>query len=402
MKKVIVIGGGYGGLRAVEQLCGVDGLEITLIDKHPYHYLQTEAYGYIAGRFDLHEVAIDLKNWCFGFKNHVEFLHDEVTLVDLEKKSVHLSDRELSYDYAIIAIGAETNFFSFIEGLRENSFGVKKLHNAFNFRTAFEKLLYSKIEYPSDEVEGAVNIAIGGAGLSGVEIAAEMADVIKKHTQSIGESARQIRICLIDASTSILPGMSEYIVKSTRERLESLGISIMTNAFIERVERSTVHFKDGRALDFAFMIFTGGIKVPPLKLSREVERNSINQFLLDTHLRLSGERNVFAIGDCVEIRDTKGNVLAPTAQTAERSAEYVAQSIKCALQHQASEPFNASVAGVFVTLGGKYAVGEMFGFIKAKGYSAYLLKKLITYTYYIGLKLRVNTGFRKRTKRVDL
>lgn len=402
MKRVIVIGGGYGGLRAVEQLSGIEGLAITLIDKHPYHYLQTEAYGYIAGRFDLHEVAIDLKNWCFGFKNHVEFIHDEVTFVDLENKSVHLSEGELPYDYAVIAIGAETNFFSFIEGLRENSFGVKKLQNAFNFRTAFEKLLYSKIEHPSDEAEGALNIAIGGAGLSGVEIAAEMADVIKKHTQSIGESARQIRICLIDAGSNILPGMSEYIVSNTRERLESLGISIMTNAFIQRVERSTLHFKDGRELDFVFMIFTGGIKVPPLKLSREVERNSINQFLLDTHLRLSGQKDLFAIGDCVEIRDAKGNILAPTAQTAERSAEYVAQSIKLALQNLEPKPFDASIEGVFVALGGKYAVGEMFNIIKVKGYSAYLLKKLITYTYYIGLKLRVNTGFRKRTRRVDL
>lgn len=402
MKRVIVIGGGYGGLRAIEQLSDVEGLAITLIDKHPYHYLQTEAYGYIAGRFDLHEVAIDLKNWCFGFKNRVEFVHDEVTFVNLDKKSVHLSDGELSYDYAIIAIGAETNFFSFIKGLRENSFGVKKLQKAFNFRTAFEKLLYSKIEHPLEEKKSALNIAIGGAGLSGVEIAAEMADVIKKHAQSIGESVREIKICLIDASSTILPGMSDHIVSSTRDRLESLGICIMTDAFIERVESSTLHFKDGRELDFVFMIFTGGIKVPLLKLSREVERNSINQFLVDSHLRLSGQRDIFAIGDCVEIRDNKGKILAPTAQMAERSAEYVAQSIKHSLKNQESKPFNASIEGVFVALGGKYAVGEMFGFIKAKGYSAYLLKKLITYTYYVGLKLRVNTGFRKRTRRVDL
>ncbi len=401
MKKIIVIGGGYGGLRAVEHLAGIDGLHITLIDKHPYHYLQTEAYGYIAGRFDLHDVAIDLKNWCFGFKNGVEFIHDEVTLVDFENKTVYLSDKKVHYDYVIMAIGAETNFFSFIEGLRENSFGVKKLQRAFDFRTTFERLLYSKVEHPMNEEEGQLNIAIGGAGLSGVEIAAEMADVIKKHTKSIGESTREIKIHLIDASSTILPGMSDYIVTGTRERLEELGINIMTDAFIESVESNSIHFKDGRTLDFFFMIFTGGIKVPPFKLSREVEKNPINQFIVDSHMRIPGESNVFAVGDCVEIRDAKSNILPPTAQSAERSAEYVADAIKQELQHRKLKPFNASIDGVFVALGGEYAVGEMFNIIKVKGYSAYLLKKLITYTYYLGLKLRVNTGFKKRTKPFD-
>jgi NADH dehydrogenase len=296
-----------------------------------------------------------------------------------------------------LAIGAETNFFSFIEGLRENSFGVKKLQRAFNFRTEFEKLLYNKVESPFEHNE--LNLAIGGAGLSGVEIAAEMADVIKKHTKSIGESTREIKIHLIDASSTILPGMSDYIIQNTHKRLEDLGINIMTDSFIEKVDSSSILFKDGRKLDFYFMIFTGGIKVPSFKLSREVEKNRINQFIVDEYMRIPDEADVFAVGDCVEIRDAKGNILPPTAQTAERSAEYVAKSIKQTLEHSQVKPFNASIDGVFVALGGKYAVGEMFKVIKVKGYSAYLLKKLITYTYYVGLKLRVNTGFKIRTKK---
>lgn len=400
MKKVIVIGGGYGGLRAVENLAGIDGIQVTLIDKHPYHYLQTETYSYIAGRVNLHDIIIDLKNWCFGFKSGVEFIHDEVILVDFDKKSVHLSETKLHYDYVILAIGAETNFFSFIDGLKENSHGVKKLQRSFDFRTEFEKLLYNKVESPLDKNE--LNLAVGGAGLSGVEIAAEMADVIKKHTKSIGESIREIKIHLIDASPTILPGMSDYIIKNTQERLEDLGINIMTDSFIDKVNNSSIHFKDGRKLDFFFMIFTGGIKVPSFKLSREVDRNSINQFIVDKYMRIPDQDNVFAVGDCVEIRDAKGNILPPTAQTAERSAEYVAQSIRQILERSEVKPFNASIDGVFVALGGKYAVGEMFKVIKVKGYSAYLLKKLITYTYYIGLKLRVNTGFKIRTKKDNI
>jgi len=394
MKKIVVIGGGYGGLRAIEHLVNLRDVQITLIDKHPYHYLQTEAYGYIAGRFDLHDVAIDLKNWCHGFKRGVEFIHDEVIGIDTASKTVKLKSDALEYDYAILAIGAETNFFSFIHGLRENSFGVKKLQRAFNFRTEFEKLLYQKIECPECET-GELNIAIGGAGLSGVEIAAEMADVIKKSTKSIGESAREINIYLIDASETILPGMSAYVINNTHKRLENLGINILTSAFIQSVEHNTIHFKDGRSLEFYFMIFTGGIKVPDFGLSIESEKNRINQFIVDTQLRLAPE--LYAIGDCIEIRDAKGTVLPPTAQTAERSAEYAAFAIAEQLKGNEPKPFDASVHGVFIALGGNFAVGEMFGFIKLKGYTAYLFKKLITYSYYLGLKLRANTGFKKRT-----
>jgi NADH dehydrogenase len=101
------------------------------------------------------------------------------------------------------------------------------------------------------------------------------------------------------------------------------------------------------------------------------------------------------------MRDEDNNILPPTAQTAERSAEYVAGVIRNRIDGVESKPFNANVMGMFVALGGKYAVGEIFRFIKVKGYLAYLLKKAITYAYYIGLKLRINTGYKNRIKQRD-
>ncbi len=396
MKKVVVLGAGYGGLRAVENLVNHPHLEIMLIDQHPYHYLQTEAYGYIAGRFDLHDVAIDLTNWALGFRTPVTFVQEHIHTIDFDTHLLLGDNGTYTYDYLIIAVGAETNFYSFIPGLRENSYGVKKLQRAFNFRTAFEKLLYEKIEAPQS-VHGEYNIAIGGAGLSGVEIAAEMADVIKKHAKSIGASTREIKIYLIDASSTILPGMSSYIIENTQKRLQELGIIIMTDAFIESVAPHEITFKDGRKLEFFFMIFTGGITVPQLSYSHQPQSNRIGQFITDPFLHVNGRENVFAIGDCVEIRDAKGALLPPTAQTAERSAEYVAKALAAHMGKRRIKPFNASIQGLFVALGGTYAVGELFSIIKVRGTTAYWLKKLITTIYAAGLKLRVNTGFKIRS-----
>jgi NADH dehydrogenase len=395
-KKVVVIGGGYGGLRAIESLAQQADIDVTLIDKHPYHYLQTEAYGYIAGRFDLHDVVIDLQDWCSGFEKKITFVYDTALSIDFESQNIKVCNGKIEYDYLIIATGAKTNFFSFIEGLREHSFGVKNLHRAHNFRVEFENLIYKKLQ--NEDVAQEINLAIGGAGLSGVEVAAEMANVLLVYKKTLGNRVEGIKIHLIDASETILPGMSDFLVKSTHKRLVSLGINILTNAFIQKMDNKTIYFKNGDTLSYHFMIFTGGIKASELNETVDVQKNRIFQFVPDEMLNIGTKENVFAIGDCVEIRDAKQNILPPTAQTAERSAEYVAESIRKKIDKKAIKPFDAKVLGVFIALGGNWASGELFGVIKIKGHSAYLLKKAITYAYYLGLRLRINTGYKNRIK----
>jgi NADH dehydrogenase len=397
-KEVVIIGGGYGGLRAIEFLAKHKDINITLIDKNPYHYLQTEAYGYIAGRFDIHDIAIDLDKWCRGFKNRVNFVYEEVTSINYEKQVVELSEKQISYDYLVIATGAQTNFFSFIEGLRENSYGVKNLQRAHNFRKEFEDLIYKKLQNEEFNNDGDINLAIGGAGLSGVEVAAEMANVIEIYSKTIGERAKAIKIYLIDASDTILPGMSSYIIANTQKRLEKLGVKILTSAFINNLDKFYIYFKNGKKLHYHFMIFTGGIKASSLNNNLDNEKNRINQFIADKELNINSSKNIFAIGDCVEVRDINGKLLPPTAQIAEKSAEYVANTIRKRIDGIVNEPFHANVSGIFIALGGKYAVGEMFNFIKVKGYWAYLLKKAITHAYYLGLHLRINTGYKNRIK----
>jgi NADH dehydrogenase len=393
----VVIGGGYGGLRAVEHLSKSSDIDITLIDKNTYHYLQTEAYGYIAGRFDMHDVAVDIKEWCSGFEKKVEYVNDKVTFIEFDEQQVKILGGSIPYDYLIIASGAQTNFFSFIKGLREHSYGVKKLQRAYNFRIEFENLIYKKLLNEKNGED--INLVIGGAGLSGVEVAAEMAHVIEVYKKTIGARVESIKIYLIDASKTILPGMSEFLIKSTQKRLDSLGVKTLRETFIDSMDDSYIYFRDSKKLKYHFMVFTGGIKAAELNDSLDVEKNKISQFIPNSRLNIGNRENVFAIGDCVEIKNAAGEVLPPTAQTAERSAEYVADAIIRKMDKQEIKPFNSSVLGVFIALGGKYSAGELFGFIKVSGYSAYLLKKAITKAYYLGLRLRINAGYKNRIKR---
>ncbi len=396
-KQIIVIGGGYGGLRAIEHLAGDNRFRITLIDYRPYHYLQTEAYGYIAGRFDIHDITIDLANWCDGFSPKIRFVQTRALGYDTANNTVTTEAGSFFYDYLVIAVGARTNFFSFIGGLREHSYGVKNLQRAFAFRQMFETLIYDKVEETRTPEASPLHIAIGGAGLSGVEIAAEMAEVIHRHHRTLGANAEKIRIRLIDAAETILPGMHPYIITRTQRRLEALGIEIMTRAFIDRVDDGAIHLKDGKVLPYRYMIFTGGIEANVLDSDRPAPTNRLRQLQPDAYLNLAGTDNAFAVGDCAELKDVTGRPLPPTAQTAEKSAEYVARSIRMRSEGKIPKPFHARVDGMFVALGGRYAVGELFGIIRVKGYTGYLLKKAITKGYYLGLKLRINTGYKKRS-----
>ncbi len=394
---IVVIGGGYGGLRLIEKLAGEPGLRITLVDKNPYHYLQTEAYGYIAGRFDIHDVAVDLANWCGGFGASVSFLHARVERIVSAEKRLRTSCGTIEYDTLVIATGARTHFFGTIEGLRDFSVGVKSLPRAFEFRQRFETLICDNVRQARCEHGETLHIAIGGAGLSGVEIAAEMAEVIARHHRTLGSNARRIRIRLIDAADTILPGMHPAVIRHAQKRLDTLGVETITGAFIAKIDAEHITLADGTAMPYHFMIFAGGIEaaVPECDIPLAADPNG--QIVVDTFLNIGGDKSLYAVGDCARLTSTQGDTLPPTAQTAEKSAEYAAYCIKTRLHGNTPKPFSAEIDGMFIALGGSYAVGELFGRFHFKGRTAHWLKKAITKSYSYGLKLRINTGFKKRT-----
>ena len=400
MKTIAIIGAGYGGLRAAEILIKKSGdkdFSILLIDQNPYHYMQTEVYGYIAGRFELSDIVIDLKRFSRGLGENVTFLQEKVTNIDAKHKTITTEQNQIGYDYAIIAVGAKTNFFSFIEGAKEHTHGIKSLQRAFAFRQAFEQRIAMKLQNSRLKRAGDLHIAIAGAGLSGVEVAAEMAYTLEKYKKILSNEGKNIKISLIDAANSVLPGMHPYLIEVTQKRLEKLGVEILTKRFISQITNRYIKFKDGAKIDFDFVIFTAGIEGASLIEDLDVPKNKINQVLPEKNLEIPNMKDVFVIGDCAQISDKEGNILPPTAQVAEKSAAYVAEVIINREKGESTPPLKTSIDGLFIALGGKYAVGILFDRIKVEGYLAYILKKAITLFYRYGLEIKVNAGYKKRT-----
>jgi NADH dehydrogenase len=392
---VVIIGGGYGGIRAIERLASNHRITITLIDKNPYHYMQAEVYDFIANKVDMSAVMIDLPSLCKSF-GLVNFICDEVTAIDTANSLVQTQNQSLHYDHLIIGTGSRTYFPDFIKGLRQHSHGVKNIPTALDFKQQFERSLLNRIEAQTQGCEvKPFNIVIGGAGLSGVEIAAEMAAYANRFYKNGNFGCRGVDVYLIDAYESILFGMDPFLIKSAYDRLIKLGVHVWHNNRIREVQENEILLDNGKSLNFEFMIFTGGIAASALTHYLGFETNTKGHLIVDENLNIPKYENIYAIGDITQALDESGKFIPPTAQLAERGAEHAAKNILRVLKGKTKHPFRFKNQGVMIALGGEYGVGLLPGGIKVKGYIAYLIKKAIFWMYTAPLRSRSAIGKRR-------
>jgi NADH dehydrogenase len=392
---VVVLGGGYGGIRAIEYLAKNSHISITLIDKNAYHYMQAEVYDFIANKVDMSTVMIDLPSLCKSF-GLVNFICDEVSGIDPLSSTVSTPIQTLHYDQLIIATGSRTYFPDFIKGLREHTHGVKSIPTALDFKQQFERSLLNRIESQTRgcDVEP-FNIVIGGAGLSGVEIAAEMAAYANKFYQNGNFGCRGVDVYLIDAYESILFGMDPFLIDSAYERLIKLGVHVWHNNRISEVQANKILLDNGKTLNFEFMIFTGGIAASTLTQYLGFETNNKGHLIVDENLNIPNHPNIYAIGDITQALNEEGKFIPPTAQLAERGGEHAVKNILLSLKGKSKQPFRFKNQGVMIALGGEYGTGLLPGGIKVKGYLAYLIKKAIFWMYTTPLRRRSTIGKRR-------
>ncbi|MDD5052668.1 MAG: FAD-dependent oxidoreductase [Sulfuricurvum sp.] len=389
---IVVIGGGYGGIRAIEHLAHNSHIRITLIDKNPYHYMQAEVYDFIANKVDMSHIMIDLPSLCKSF-GLVDFVCDEITSINTNNSTVHTQTQSFHYNQLIIATGSRTYFPDFIKGLREHTHGVKSIPSALDFKQQFERSLLNRIEAQTQGCEvKPFNIIIGGAGLSGVEIAAEMAAYANRFYQNGNFGCRGIDVYLIDAYETILFGMDPFLIESAYERLIKLGVHVWHNNRISEVREHEILLDNGRTLDFEFMIFTGGIAASTLTQYLGFETNPKGHLIVNENLNIPMHENIYAIGDITQAITEDGKFIPPTAQLAERGGEHVARTILRSLKGKSKQPFRFKNQGVMIALGGEYGAGMLPGGIKVKGYLAYLIKKTIFWLYTAPLRRRSLIG----------
>lgn len=365
-KRVVIIGGGYAGVSLLHKLKNKKNIELSLIDKAQSHLLQTHLHKYISGYYTKDDITFNHEKYCK--ENDIEFVCEEVSNINYKDNYVITRENLLyHYDYLIIATGSVSIFPNQIENVIEYTKDIKRIDNLDYYRNKFQKLLASNPKNNS--------IVVVGGGVSGLQIACELAYTIKEK----GLTNDNIKVTLVEGMDTILPGMDSFLIKKSTERCKELGINVINNLFASKILQNSITLSNGKEISYDILLFVIGAKGNNIaNRDKEVEENNRNQIVVDNYYKVKPYENVFAIGDIVQAIDIKTNDFqAPTAQASRMQAELTAKNITRDINGDTYISNNISNKGILIDLGGpNCAIGRLLN-INISGKIALWIKKLI-------------------------
>lgn len=379
LPRIVIIGGGAGGIELASRLGASLGrrkrARITLIDCSLTHLWKPLLHEVAAGTLDSYEDALDYlaqARWR-GF----EFRLGRFDGLDREHKLVHLAptlgvddtviipERTISYDVLVIAIGSVTNDFG-IPGVREHCTFLDNREQADRFQ---QRLLETYMQAQTQGVpahSGLLNVAIVGAGATGVELAAELHHTARQFVaygfdRIVPE--KDVKLTIIEAANRILPALPARLADPAAEELKHLNVAIYTGKRVTRVTQNGLYMHDGMFVHAALKVWAAGIKAPDfLKEIGGLETNRINQLVVRQTLQTTRDDDIYALGDCASCpRPGHDRPVPPTAQAAHQQAAVLARTLKRRLKGKPPKAFVYRDYGSLVSLSEYTTVGNLMG-----------------------------------------
>ncbi|KKQ40571.1 MAG: Pyridine nucleotide-disulfide oxidoreductase family protein [Candidatus Moranbacteria bacterium GW2011_GWF2_37_7] len=390
MPKVLILGAGFGGVRcALDLEKNSKDLEIIIVDKNNYHTFQPALYEvasafYIGDNFREQRFNFQkIKRSAavpFGeiFQNrNIKFMQAEVKSVDVNAKSVSFTSGEvMNFDYLVLALGSETNYFG-IPHLAEKSYPLKSVEDALNIKSAIDELFYNA---KPDEL---IKIVIGGGGVAGSELAAELAGDIKKLAKKHKHLKNKAILTIIEASPNVLGRAAPWIINIAQKRLDDLGIKVLISKKIIDVIDHEVLFEGGEKVPFDVLIWTAGIKANSILTQiAGLEMDKTCKAVVDMSLQAHPHSNVFAIGDNTWCFDPESQMAAPAmVQTAINQGALAAKNILNLIAGRPLEKYKHKGVRFIIPLGKKFGIADL-GKVHLVGFMAWCLKQLTFLQYF--------------------
>lgn len=398
--KLIIIGGGFGGLRLARELNNKAGFEITLLDRFNYHQFQPLFYQVATAGLDASNISFPLRK-VFHNSNNVRFYMACVKEIAHVQNKVITDIGDFEYDQLIIATGADTNFFG-NELMAANAMPMKSTVEAIQLRHRmlknFEDATATKDPV---ELQRLMNVVVVGGGPTGVELSGAIADmrrfVLPKDYPELDFS--KMKIILLEGSGKTLGAMSEKSSEQSQKYLENLGVIVQTNALITSYEGKTATLKDGSTIETALVIWAAGIKgnvlpgIEPTIIARG------NRIKVNRQCLVNGFENVYAIGDVAYMESDTAypNGHPQVAPVAIQHADMLVNNLKL-IQMKSNndrmEEFVYNDKGAMATVGRKLAVVDVpkpklhFG-----GFLAWLVWMFLHLMLILGVKNRLSVFF---------
>lgn len=376
--KIVVVGGGAGGLELVTTLgrkLGKKGkAEVTLVDSTHTHIWKPLLHEVAAGTLDSHEDEIEYLSqaMCSGFR----FRLGRMEGLDRANKSISVAathnargveiipQRTFDYDYLVIAVGSVSHDFG-IKGVEKNCLFLDTTLQAETFQAQLLETYLRAHTQGKPIKDGQLDIAIVGAGATGVELSAQLHEVSHLLTAyGLDEvTPADVKISIIEASNRVLPGLPENLSAATERELGKLGVEVLTNERVVEVTSQSIKTESGKTIPAAIKVWAAGIKAPDfLKDIDGLETNWINQLVVKQTLQTTLDDDIYSIGDCCACKWIgEDQNVPPRAQAAHQMASLVYKSIKRRMADKDIPEYHYHDYGSLVSLGKYSTVGNMMG-----------------------------------------
>jgi len=359
--KIVIIGGGFGGLRLARKLSNKKDFEVTLLDRFNYHQFQPLFYQVATAGLDASNISFPLRKVFHKVKN-VRYRMAEVQKLEIAENKVVTDIGDFAYERLVIATGAGTNFFGNSQ-MEANAFPMKSTAEALQLRHRllhnFEDVLTEKDPL---EIERLMNIVVVGGGPTGVELSGAIADmrrfVLPKDYPEI--DFNKMNIYLLEGSSKTLGVMSEKSSAQSRKYLENLGVKVMTNTIVKDYDGKTAITQDGQKIETSMLIWAAGIKgnvpagIDPALIVRG------NRITTDRFAKIKGSENIYAIGDVAYMEEPAFPHGHPqVAPVAIQGADMLVKNFIAEVKGQPLKEFMYKDKGAMATVGRNLAVVDV-------------------------------------------
>lgn len=388
--RVIIVGGGFGGIALAKKLSGKE-VQVVLLDKNNYHTFQPLLYQVSTGGLEPDSIAYPLRKVLQGYPNFF-FRLAEVQQVMAESKLVRTNIGDLGYDYLVMGTGSETNFFGNDE-IEKNSMGMKSIPQSLNLRSLilenFEQALLTDNLHERDAL---MNFVIVGGGPTGVELAGALAEIKKgilpKDYPDL--DTRRAQINLIQSGDRILKEMSEKASKKAEDFLEGLGVQVWKDTRVTGYDGKTVTTKTDLVFEAATMVWAAGVKAVSIA---GLDATDIlmpgNRMKVNAFSQIVGHSSIFAIGDaaCMVSESTpEGHPMV--AQPAMQQGRHLGENIVRMLNGEPMKPFLYKDKGSMATVGRNKAVVDLKHY-RFQGVFAWFVWMFVHLFFLIGFRNRM-------------
>lgn len=386
-KRVVIVGGGLGGLELAFKLVGSD-FQVVLVDKNNYHQFPPLIYQVASAGLEPSSISFPFRRLFQGQKDFF-FRMAEVKAVDAAGKKIATSVGDIHYDYLVLAAGARTNFFGNKE-IEAATLPMKSVSEAMRLRNTILRNL-EKAETEEDPVrrQALMNIVVVGGGASGVEIAGAVAEM-KKNILARDYpdlDASQMHIYLVNAGKRLLAAMDPVSSARAERDLKALHVHIRQPQFATEYKDGILKTSAGLEIPARTVIWVSGICANTIEGLPAESLGHAGRILTDRFCRVKGVQDVFAIGDQSLIEGDEDYPLGhpQLAQVAMQQAKTVAENLNAAQKGLAEKPFKYRNLGVMATIGRNHAVAEIGG-RKFGGFAAWVLWLVVHLRSILGVK----------------